>query len=40
MNTDRPTTAHPSAWTPEKVAWWVTFAVLTLSAVAMLGLWD
>jgi len=38
VNTDRPTTT--AAWTPEKVAWWVTFTVLTISAVAMLGLWD
>lgn len=37
MNTDRPTT---TVWTREKVAWWATFAVLTLSAVAMLGLRD
>jgi hypothetical protein len=31
---------RPAIWTREKIVWWVTFGVLVLSAIAMLGAWD
>lgn len=34
-----PTTASRTV-SGERTAWWITFAVLTVAVVAVLGLWD
>jgi hypothetical protein len=34
-----PTTASRTV-SGERTAWWITFGVLTVAVVAMLGLWD
>ncbi|GAA1995857.1 hypothetical protein [Microbacterium ulmi] len=35
-----PVATARTARTGEKTAWWITFSVLTLALVLMLGLWN
>ncbi|WP_155855208.1 hypothetical protein [Actinotalea ferrariae] len=35
-----PPTTDATLVSGEKTAWWITFGVLTIALVTMLGLWD